>query len=69
MKNEKMNGIFNRARAEQAPPPSPDFEADVMRAIRSEPRAGERNPCSINSAFFPAAVGGGWSIVMCVAAD
>ena len=38
MKKDKLNRLFNLARKAQPPAPPAGFEADVLRAIRQEPR-------------------------------
>ena len=73
MKKDKLDQLFGQARQAQAPPPPADFEADVLRAIRREPRTAGTETLSLFGmlgSWFPRLA---WAaalvIALCVVTD
>ena len=73
MNEEKLKQLFASARKENAPVPSEDFAADVLRAIRREPLTAAPETFSIfdqlNLWFPRIALAASAVIVLCLAAD
>jgi anti-sigma-K factor RskA len=73
MKKQKLNQLFELARTETAPEPSPDFAADVLRAVRREPAARRTEPLSVceqlNRWFPRVALATAAVMLVCVAAN
>lgn len=73
MNKRKLNRLFELARNEPAPAPPEDFAADVLRAVRREPRGAMAEALSIfdqlNLLFPRIALAAVAVIVLCVAVD
>jgi hypothetical protein len=73
MNEKKLKQLFASARNEPAPAPSPDFPADVLRAVRRESPPVTAAPLTIwdhlNKLFPRVALAAAAVIVLCVAAD
>jgi len=73
MNKHRLNQLFERARNEPAPLPPEDFAADVLRAIRREPRAAAPEAFSmldqLNLLFPRIALAAATVIVLCVVVD
>ena len=73
MKTPKLDKLFEVARARLAPPPPPDFAADVLRAVRREPTARWLEAASVfdslNRWFPRVALTATALMILCVAAD
>ena len=73
MNENKLKQLFASARNETAPAASPDFAADVLRAVRREPVPGPAESFSLwehlNALFPRLALAAAAVIILCVAAD
>lgn len=73
MKDTRLKQLFAAARNEAAPPPSPGFADDVLRAVRREPAAGMAETGSLfdqlNVLFPRIAFAAVAVIILCVALD
>jgi hypothetical protein len=73
MKKLRLQQLFERARAEAAPVPPPDFAVVVLRAVRAEPppRPAERLAVfgQLNQWFPRLAVAAVLLMLLCLAAD
>jgi len=73
MNKRKLDQLFKFARREPAPAPPADFAADVLRAVRREPRAAVPSTLSIfdqlNRLFPRIALASAAVIILCVALD
>jgi hypothetical protein len=73
MNEKKLKQLFAAARQETAPPPSPDFAGDVLRAARREPPATAVELRSVwehlDAMFTRTALAAVAVIILCVAAD
>lgn len=72
MKDHKLKQLFAAARNEAAPPPSPGFAEDVLRAVRREPETTARTASlfdQLNALFPRVAFAAVAVIVLCVALD
>jgi hypothetical protein len=73
MKDTKLKQLFAAARNEAAPPPSPGFADDVLRAVRREPAGRTADAGSLfeqlNVLFPRMAFAAVAVIILCVALD
>jgi hypothetical protein len=73
MNGKKLKQLFGSARNEPAPAPAPDFAADVLRAVRSQPWPASAESFSVwehlNGLFPRLALAAAAVIVLCLAAD